>query len=147
VATVADTVLVMYAGRGAESADYKTIFHSPHHPYTRGLLVSIPGATGSGGRLVPIVGQPPSLIRTPSGCAFHPRCPFAMDVCVREQPAPAPVSEGEGHWSACWLPHDAVGVGADVDAARRRYVASRRGPAALKLRGVVAAGAGDAARD
>jgi len=143
VATVADTVLVMYAGRGAESADYRTIFSSPHHPYTRGLLASIPGATGSGGRLVPIVGQPPSLIRIPSGCAFHPRCPFAMDACVREQPAPAPVSGGEGHWSACWLPPSAVGVGADADADRRRYVASRRGPAALRLRGVAAAAAGD----
>jgi len=143
VATVADTVLVMYAGRGAESADYRTIFRSPHHPYTRGLLASIPGATGSGGRLVPIVGQPPSLIRIPSGCAFHPRCPFAMDACVRDRPTPVPVSDGEGHWSACWLPPDAVGVGAAADAARRRYVTSRRGPAALRLRGVAAAAAGD----
>jgi len=138
VATVADSVLVMYAGRGAEGTDYRTIFTSPHHPYTRGLLASIPGATGSGGRLVPIVGQPPSLIHPPSGCAFHPRCPFAMDVCVHEQPLPAPVDGGETHWSACWLPHNAVGVGADADAIRTRYVSSRRGPAALRLRGVAA---------
>jgi oligopeptide/dipeptide ABC transporter ATP-binding protein len=142
VATVADNVLVMYAGRAAESADYRTIFHSPHHPYTRGLLGSIPGSTGSGGRLVPIVGQPPSLIRTPSGCAFHPRCPFAMDVCVREQPPLAPVRGGEDHRSACWLPADTVGVGPEVDASRHRYVAGRRGSAVSRLRGVAAAGGG-----
>ncbi|MGD1033626.1 MAG: ABC transporter ATP-binding protein [Candidatus Dormibacteria bacterium] len=134
VATVADRVLVMYAGRGAESADYRTIFRSPHHPYTRGLLASIPGAAGSGGRLIPIVGQPPSLIRIPSGCAFHPRCPFAMDVCIREQPPFAPVNDGEAHASACWLPPDAVGVGPSADATRERYVKSRQGPAVSRLR-------------
>ena len=134
VATVADSVLVMYAGRGAERADYRTIFRSPHHPYTRGLLSSIPGAAGGGGRLVPITGQPPSLIRIPSGCAFHPRCPFAMDVCVRDQPAFTEVRDGEGHLSACWLPPEAVGLGAEADAARRRYVESRRGPAIARLR-------------
>jgi oligopeptide/dipeptide ABC transporter ATP-binding protein len=138
VATVADSVLVMYAGRGAERADYRTIFRSPHHPYTRGLLASIPGAAGSGGRLVPIVGQPPSLIRIPSGCAFHPRCPFAMDVCVRDQPPFVPVSGGEGHLSACWLPPDAVGVDAAADVARQRYVEGRRGPAIARLRAAVA---------
>jgi oligopeptide/dipeptide ABC transporter ATP-binding protein len=137
VATVADSVLVMYAGRGAERADYRTIFRSPHHPYTRGLLASIPGAAGSGGRLVPIVGQPPSLIRIPSGCAFHPRCPFAMDVCVRDQPPFVPVSGGEGHLSACWLPPDAVGVDAAADVARQRYVEGRRGPAIARLRAAV----------
>ncbi|MGA3183828.1 MAG: ABC transporter ATP-binding protein [Candidatus Dormibacteria bacterium] len=134
VATVADRVLVMYAGRGAENADYRTIFRSPHHPYTRGLLASIPGAAGSGGRLIPIVGQPPSLIRIPSGCAFHPRCPFAMDVCVREQPPSAPVRDGEGHWSACWLPPEAVGISPSADADRERYVKNRQGPAVSRLR-------------
>ena len=104
VASVADSVLVMYAGRAAERCDARTAFYSPHHPYTRGLLASIPGATGSGGRLVPITGNPPSLIRIPSGCAFHPRCPFAMDVCARDQPDLAPVGDGAGHESACWLP-------------------------------------------
>ena len=147
VASSADSVLVMYAGRAAERADARTIFYSPHHPYTRGLLGSIPGATGAGGRLVPIVGNPPSLIRIPSGCAFHPRCPFAMDICVRDQPDLTPVSDGVGHRSACWLPATAVGVGESADAARRRHVASRRGSAVLRLRGVAAAGAGGAAVD
>jgi oligopeptide/dipeptide ABC transporter ATP-binding protein len=145
VASSADRVLVMYAGRAAERADARTIFYSPHHPYSRGLLASIPGATGAGGRLVPIVGNPPSLIRVPSGCAFHPRCPFAMDVCVRDQPDLVAVSDGVGHFSACWLPPTAVGVGEGADAARQRYVTSRRGSAVLRLRGVMSAGAGGAA--
>ena len=138
VASVTDQVLVMYAGRAAEVADSRTIFYSPHHPYTRGLLASIPGSTGVRGRLVPIVGQPPSLIGLPAGCAFHPRCPFAMDICIRDQPDLAPVSAGEGHESACWLPADAVGVSAASDAARRRYVEGRRGSAVDRLRGAVA---------
>jgi peptide/nickel transport system ATP-binding protein len=121
VAQVADRVLVMYAGKAAEYSDIRGIFYKPHHPYTRGLLGSIPGATGVGGRLVPIQGNPPSLINVPSGCAFHPRCAFGMQVCVREQPEMAPVAGGAGHESACWLPPDAVGLGPAVDAARRRY--------------------------
>jgi oligopeptide/dipeptide ABC transporter ATP-binding protein len=144
VASSADRVLVMYAGRAAEGADSRTIFYSPHHPYSRGLLASIPGATGAGGRLVPIVGNPPSLIRIPSGCAFHPRCPFAMDACVREQPELAPVSEGAGHVSACWLPAYAVGLSPAVDQVRTRYATSRRGQAVLGLPGVAAALKGDA---
>ena len=130
VASVADQVLVMYAGRAAEKADTTSLFYSAHHPYTRGLLGSIPGATGAGGRLVPIQGNPPSLINLPRGCAFHPRCEFAMDVCVREQPDLAPVTGGPGHESACWLPPEMVGVAPAVDDARRRH-AARRGRASL----------------
>ncbi len=130
VASVADQVLVMYAGRAAEKADTTSLFYSAHHPYTRGLLGSIPGATGAGGRLVPIQGNPPSLINLPRGCAFHPRCEFAMDVCVREQPDLAPVKGGPGHESACWLPPEMVGVAPAVDDARRRH-AARRGRASL----------------
>jgi peptide/nickel transport system ATP-binding protein len=144
VASAADRVLVMYAGRAAEKADAREIFYKPHHPYSRGLLASIPGATGGGGRLLPIVGNPPSLIRIPSGCAFHPRCPFAMEVCVRDQPDLAPVGDGGGHLSACWLPAHAVGLGVEVDSVRTRYAASRRGQAALGLPGVVAAARGAA---
>jgi oligopeptide/dipeptide ABC transporter ATP-binding protein len=136
VASIADSVLVMYAGRAAERADSRTIFYSPHHPYTRGLLGSIPGATGVHGRLVPIVGQPPSLIRIPTGCAFHPRCPFAMDACVRDQPDLAPVSGGVDHLSACFLPPDAVGVDPAMDATRRHYAESRRGVRVARLQGV-----------
>ncbi len=144
VASVADSVLVMYAGRAAERCDARTAFYSPHHPYTRGLLASIPGATGSGGRLVPITGNPPSLIRIPSGCAFHPRCPFAMDICARDQPDLAPVGEGAGHESACWLPPSLVGTGAAVDAARQRFVATHRSSPVARLRGAVVAEGGTA---
>jgi hypothetical protein len=68
-----------------------------------------------------------------------------MDVCVRDQPDLIAVSDGVGHLSACWLPATAVGVGEGADAARQRYVASRRGSAVLHLRGVMSAGAGGAA--
>jgi len=147
VASIADSVLVMYAGRAAERADSRNIFYSPHHPYTRGLLGSIPGATGVRGRLVPIVGQPPSLIRIPTGCAFHPRCPFAMDACVRDQPELAPVSGGVDHVSACFLPPDAVGVDPAMDATRRRYAESRRGARVSQLQGVTALQGGGGVAD
>jgi peptide/nickel transport system ATP-binding protein len=145
VAQVADRVLVMYAGRAAEYSDMRGIFYKPHHPYTRGLLGSIPGATGVGGRLLPIQGNPPSLINLPSGCAFHPRCAFAMQVCVREQPEMTPVAGGSGHESACWLPSETVGLGATVDAARKRY-ADQRGSLRPERRPATPVAAGDAGK-
>ena len=78
VAGVADRVLVMYAGRVAELADVDALFYTPRHPYTQGLLASLPRLDRrTEGRLHRIVGQPPSLIAVPTGCAFHPRCPHA----------------------------------------------------------------------
>ncbi|MDB5506529.1 MAG: oligopeptide/dipeptide transporter, ATPase subunit [Devosia sp.] len=74
VAELADRVVVMYGGRVVETADVRTLFHAPRHPYTVGLLKSLPRIHGRAGRLTPIPGAPPSLIRLPSGCAFHPRC-------------------------------------------------------------------------
>jgi peptide/nickel transport system ATP-binding protein len=140
VATIADEVMVMYAGRAAERAPVRSIFYQPHHPYTRGLLASVPAATGVvGSRLLPIVGQPPSLIRLPSGCAFHPRCPFAMDVCIDQQPELTEVAHDAAHTSACWLPPDVVGVGPAADAARRSRSDRRRGLRASSLAGVAAA--------
>ncbi len=139
IATIADHVLVMYAGRGVERSDTRTIFYQPHHPYTLGLLRSVPNATGVHGRLVPIVGQPPSLIRVPSGCAFHPRCPFAMEVCIDKQPELTAVAGGTGHTSACWLPPDMVGVGLTMDTARQRYAEGHRNERAGRLPGVRAA--------
>ena len=88
VADIADDVLVMYAGRAAEKADKHDIFYRPHHPYTKGLLESIPNSSAAGERLKPITGQPPSLINLPSGCAFHPRCAYVMDRCLTEEPQP-----------------------------------------------------------
>ncbi len=143
IASIADEVLVMYAGRAAERADARTIFFKPHHPYTRGLLGSVPTATGViGSRLVPIVGAPPSLINVPSGCGFHPRCPFAMPMCIDEQPSLDLVGDDPSHTSACWLPPDMVGVGVAMDVARQRYAASHRDARAAKLPGVVAAADG-----
>jgi oligopeptide/dipeptide ABC transporter ATP-binding protein len=108
VAQMADEVLVMYAGRAVETADRRTAYYRPHHPYTRGLLASVPSPR-RGGRLHPIPGTPPSLIRLPSGCPFRPRCAYAMPRCVTEEPPLLPVLGGAGHRSACWLPPGAIG--------------------------------------
>ncbi|MER6507138.1 ABC transporter ATP-binding protein [Nonomuraea sp. NPDC050227] len=123
VAGMADEVLVMYAGLVVERADRRTLYYQPHHPYTKGLLESIPGSTGDrGGRLRPIPGSPPSLIAIPSGCAFHPRCPYVMPVCPAERPPLASITGARGHASACWLPHEAIGLGAEAEALRKRAV-------------------------
>src|SRR5262245_28289830 len=104
VAEIADSVMVMYAGRPVEKADRDTIYYRPHHPYTGGLLESIP-VRGRLHDLPAIPGTPPSLINLPSGCAFHPRCRFAMDRCRAEVPPLMQVDSGvDAHQSACWLP-------------------------------------------
>jgi peptide/nickel transport system ATP-binding protein len=104
VADMADTVLVMYGGKPVEVADRRTAYYHPHHPYTWGLLQSLPavGADQDNERLRPIKGAPPSLIHPPSGCSFHPRCPYVMDVCVNEEPLLLSAA-GDGHLSACHL--------------------------------------------
>ena len=136
VAAIADNVMVMYAGRAVEQANANQVFYEPHHPYTRGLLESVPASAGVGERLIPIVGQPPSLIRLPSGCSFHDRCPFAMDQCLDDEPDLLPVGPGSGHTSACWLPPELVGVGPAADAARQGYAEGHRGSRAASLAGV-----------
>jgi oligopeptide/dipeptide ABC transporter ATP-binding protein len=108
VAGIADEVLVMYGGRVMERAGRRALYRKPHHPYTEGLLRSLPRADLPGARLTPIAGQPPSMISPPSGCPFHPRCPYVMDVCVREAPPLAVVRGDQAHRSACWLPPDRV---------------------------------------
>jgi oligopeptide/dipeptide ABC transporter ATP-binding protein len=127
IADIADSVMVMYAGRAAEYADRRTLFYQPHHPYTKGLLESIPGSVGAAERLRPIPGQPPSLINVPSGCGFHPRCRYVMDRCISETPPLIMVgSEGGGHRSACWLPPRATGLGDDAEELRQQAVAAHR---------------------
>jgi oligopeptide/dipeptide ABC transporter ATP-binding protein len=106
IADMADEVIVMYAGAVMERGDRRTIFYKPHHPYTEGLLESLPAYGDDRGRLVPIAGQPPSLINLPSGCPFHPRCPYVFDRCKAETPDLGPVGGDVTHLSACWLPHD-----------------------------------------
>src|SRR5664280_3602435 len=87
VAEMADEIAVMYAGRIVETASTATVFDAPEHPYTWGLLKSIPTLAGSRDEdLVPIPGTPPSLIRRPSGCHFHPRCPYSQPSHERIDP-------------------------------------------------------------
>jgi oligopeptide transport system ATP-binding protein len=101
VARYADRVAVMYGGRIVEMAPARELYAHPRHPYTRGLMDSIPRLDdASGKRLVPIDGQPPDLARLPPGCAFAPRCRHALERCRAERPVLAPV--GENHWKACF---------------------------------------------
>ncbi|GGS90655.1 ABC transporter ATP-binding protein [Streptomyces chromofuscus] len=99
VADVADRIAVMYAGRIVESAPVHDIYKAPAHPYTRGLLESVPRLDHKGRELYAIRGLPPSLLHIPPGCAFHPRCPMARDVCRTDVPPLYDVSEQRG--SAC----------------------------------------------
>ncbi len=102
VAGMADKVLVMYLGRVVEEAQVRDIFHRPLHPYTAGLLRSVPALNRDVERLHQIEGAVPRPAQKPTGCTFHPRCPYAMDRCRYEQPG---LSGGDGgHRVACWQP-------------------------------------------
>jgi peptide/nickel transport system ATP-binding protein len=100
VAEMADEVLVMYAGRAAETAPARTLFAEPQHPYTVGLMGAIPRLDEDRGRLATIEGSVPSPAAWPPGCRFAPRCPFAVARCGTE--APPLASLGEDHRAACW---------------------------------------------
>jgi len=103
VAEMADEVVVMYAGAVMERAPRRDIFYRNHHPYTQGLLASLPARSGD--RLTPIQGTPPSLISLPKGCPFAARCSHVFDKCS-EAPPLVDVGGDPRHQSACWLPHD-----------------------------------------
>jgi peptide/nickel transport system ATP-binding protein len=105
IAETADRVAVMYAGRIVEIGPARTIIAEPHHPYTVGLMQSIPRTAGRRDRLRQIDGAMPRLNAIPTGCPFHPRCPEAFDRCPRERPdlLPAPGSD-----AACWLYDPAI---------------------------------------
>jgi peptide/nickel transport system ATP-binding protein len=103
VAEMADEVVVMYAGAVMERAPRRDIFYRNHHPYTQGLLASLPARSGD--RLTPIQGTPPSLISLPKGCPFAARCSHVFDKCS-EPPPLTDVGGDPRHQSACWLPHD-----------------------------------------
>jgi oligopeptide/dipeptide ABC transporter ATP-binding protein len=133
VADIADDVLVMYGGRAAETASKHDIFYMPHHPYTMGLLESIPNSSAAAERLKPITGQPPSLIHLPTGCAFHPRCAYVMDRCLSEEPQLTAVGASGQHRSACWLPIASAGLSDEAARARQRAVAEGRSQAAAKI--------------
>jgi len=95
---IADRVAVMYAGKIVESGDVRSVMSEPRHPYSQALLKSVPTVERRG--LEPPTGEVPSLIAPPSGCRFHPRCPFVMDVCRREEP---PLLGADSVSVACWL--------------------------------------------
>jgi oligopeptide/dipeptide ABC transporter ATP-binding protein len=103
VAQTAQRVIVMYAGRKVEEADVETLFADPRHPYTRGLMASIPALPSPGKtdrRLAEIPGIVPSLTKLPTGCAFAPRCELAIARCHQEYP---PLQDwGDKHLAACW---------------------------------------------
>jgi len=103
IAETADRVAVMYAGRIVESGPVRAILREPQHPYTRGLLASLPGTSG-GRRLHAIEGNVPVLGAFPSGCAFHPRCPDRFEPCAATPPPDYPV--GDGHTARCYLHRD-----------------------------------------
>jgi peptide/nickel transport system ATP-binding protein len=100
IAETANRVAVMYAGRVAEIGPVQDVIKSAHHPYTRGLMASIPSIEGTGDRLAQIPGSMPRLTAIPSGCAFHPRCPHAFDRCRAERPDLMPAGNSQ---AACWL--------------------------------------------
>jgi oligopeptide/dipeptide ABC transporter ATP-binding protein len=103
VAEVADDVVVMYAARIVEDANVDELFERPQHPYTWGLLGSLPRLGAEVERLVQIPGQPPSLLAPPKGCRFSPRCPYAFNRCRQEDPRLMPVSLSPDHLQACFL--------------------------------------------
>jgi oligopeptide/dipeptide ABC transporter ATP-binding protein len=121
IADMAHEVMIMYAGKVMETAGTRSIYYSPHHPYTSALLNSLPQSGQEGQRLPSIAGQPPSLINPPSGCPFHPRCAFTMPKCRTGSP-PLRLVDTSVHRSACWLPADLTGSSAETD--MRRHAAS-----------------------
>ena len=123
IAELADRVVVMYAGRVVELSDVFTIFNSPRHPYTVGLMNSLARVDIDKEALLPIPGQPPSMISPPPGCAFHPRCLHSRGRarCRTEIPPLRPFGEGGNHVSACHFAEelaeaDVVGIGAEQPA-------------------------------
>ena len=94
VAGLCNRVAVMYAGVIMEQADVSTIFKNPLHPYTKGLIGSVPKVGSGPGRLQTIPGQPPNLLHLPAGCRFSPRCPEVEEICRREEPKPVWISPG-----------------------------------------------------
>jgi oligopeptide/dipeptide ABC transporter ATP-binding protein len=111
VAELCERVIVMYAGKIVEQGDVHTIFQNPRHPYTIGLMDSLPKLTEDEEWLRPIPGQPPSLINRPPGCPFHPRCFLSQGRvrCREEEPPLRPTDGGTGHLSACHFAEELIG--------------------------------------
>jgi peptide/nickel transport system ATP-binding protein len=113
---LADEIVVMYAGEIVERASAQALFDTPRHPYSLGLLNSFPPMHGARTELTGIPGSPPDLSNLPTGCSFHPRCPFAMDRCLKE--SPSLVELGGDRSVACWLHSGDAGVVVPVELSR-----------------------------
>lgn len=100
VAETCDRVIVMYAGKIVEQADVKTLFTSPAHPYTQGLLKAVPRLNAKKERLYAIEGMVPHFAEMPAGCSFHPRCPYSEQKCKDQKPVLKQI--GEEHYAGCW---------------------------------------------
>jgi len=124
VATLCERIVVMYGGLIMETGTADEIFYDPQHPYTMGLLDSIPRVDGGEKRrLKPIPGTPPNLIHPPEGCPFSTRCAYCMNVCTEQMP---PYFEKDGHRTMCWLLHEEAKPYLDPEYVKRRE-ATRRG--------------------
>jgi oligopeptide transport system ATP-binding protein len=109
VAEVADRIAVMYAGRVVEAGAVRQLYRHPAHPYTEGLLRSIPRVDQKGTELTAIAGSPPSLTHIPPGCPFHPRCPYARERCRVEEPRLRSVGAGSERVVACHYAEEVLG--------------------------------------
>lgn len=104
IAEVCNKVIVMYGGMIMERSNIESLYDNPQHPYTRGLLQSVPkNVTGKKNRLIPIEGSPPDLLSPPPGCPFSPRCPHAMEICLKEAAPLFKISDTQ--FASCWLHH------------------------------------------
>jgi peptide/nickel transport system ATP-binding protein len=101
VAEVTDRIGVMYAGKLVELGSTADVFERPIHPYTKALLSVFPSIREEKRPLTTLGGEPPNLVDPPTGCRFHPRCPYATAICQQEEP---PIVVRDGHWAACWNP-------------------------------------------
>jgi len=101
IAETCEKTAIMYAGKLAEYGEIVRVFKEPLHPYTQGLMGAFPSIRASRVKMISIPGQPPDLLDPPSGCRFHPRCPYAMDICKKEEPVVEEISKG--HLVACYL--------------------------------------------
>ena len=101
IAEVSDVVAVMYAGKIVEFGAVEEVFTRPIHPYTRALMSAFPSVSGEKHDLQTLSGEPPNPLALPTGCRFHPRCPYATDVCAEQEP---PTVRRGGQWADCWNP-------------------------------------------
>jgi len=112
VADMADDIIVMYGGKIVEQGSVYSIFQNPRHPYTKGLLRSLPDLNAKGSKLIPIKGNAIDLLHLPSGCSFAPRCEQCLKVCIDHMPPEH--NEADGHITSCWLMDKRVTDGVEV---------------------------------